>query len=482
MEARGQIPPDLPHANPTESYWQTPPHPLSMHRSTPTLPQKTDYLIIGSGITGTSIAHHLLSRLPTPDSTPDPNHPPITLLEARTLSSGATGRNGGHTKAASYRSFLHHEGQYGTEEAIKIARLEYAVIQSTHALARDLAIPCDSHPCQTVDIIYSATHLAQGKKAIARMREVLGEEDPVAKYEVFDAEEAREKFLVPGALGAFRYEAGSVSAYAFTAGLMERCLERSGGALNLQTETPVSDIVPATGDEGGWVVKTDRGSVLAKQVIVATNGYTARLLPQMQGLVVPLRGQITAQRPGLGLRSLQETYSFIYDDGYEYMITRPSSAKDEGLIVIGGGLGTLPGDGVMEFGNTSDEAMNSELSDYLTECTKRYYGKNWGDDDPKGRVSKEWSGIMGTSADGLPYVGPINDMKGVHICVSFNGHGMVMALKCAEAVVDMVIDGKAKDWFPSALIMEEERLSRQFQGRRNMKARPPGEAMFQKTQ
>ena len=475
MEDKARVPPGLPLANPSISYWQDPPSDIADLCSTPSLPSGTDYLIIGSGISGASIAHNLLKRQPSAS---------VVMLEARQASSGATGRNGGHTKAASYRSFLHHEQEYGIDEAVKIARLEYAVIRETHELALELEIDCSSHPCDTVDIIYSEAALRQGERAIARMREVMGAEDPAARYDMFSAEEAREKFLTPEALGAFRYEAGSVSAYRFTVGVLKACLAKG---MNLQTNTPALAISPASDAADGtprWVVDTPKGKVETGNVVVATNGYTAHLLPEMQGFIVPLRGQITAQRPALGLpqRGLDTTYSFIYENGYEYMITRPASTPDAGMIIIGGGLGTLPEEGVAEFGNTDDGNLNADLSAYLTGCTQRYYGKNWGRDNEQGRVAKEWSGIMGTSADGLPYVGGVEGKQGVWICASFNGHGMVLCLKCGEALVDDMTSGKTKAWFPSALKMEGKRLERQFKGRLNLKAQPPGEGLFEDLQ
>jgi glycine/D-amino acid oxidase-like deaminating enzyme len=78
----------------------------------------------------------------------------------------------------------------------------------------------------------------------------------------------------------------------------------------------------------------------ARKVILATNGYTAHLYPKLQGVIVPLRGFVTAQRPGKAMPAagLSNTYSFIYRDGYEYMIPRPPGTKFAGDIVIGGGL------------------------------------------------------------------------------------------------------------------------------------------------
>lgn len=90
MYARSQIPVSLPHPSPTPSYWQDPPSPLANHRTTPSLPGTVDTIIIGSGISGASIAHGLLTSPKKRGQDPDT----ILMLEARTACSGATGRNG----------------------------------------------------------------------------------------------------------------------------------------------------------------------------------------------------------------------------------------------------------------------------------------------------------------------------------------------------------------------------------------------------
>jgi glycine/D-amino acid oxidase-like deaminating enzyme len=383
---------------------------------------------------------------------------------------------GGHTKAASYRSFLDHEAEHGLEDAIKIARLEYANIKETHALARELDIDCASTPCDTVDIIYDAGNLAKGREAIARMQETMGADDPAAKYETLSAEEAKLKYHTPDALGAFVYEGGSISSYRFTIEMLKHCLEKG---VNLQTNTPVEAIKPADNFDPQaptWLAQTSRGNVQTANLVIATNGYTAHLLPQMQGIIVPLRGQITAQRPGSKLPGLDATYSFIYAHGYEYMITRPPGTPDAGTIIIGGGIRGLPNHGASEYGNTLDTHLNKDISTYLYDCTARCFGDDWGQDQKEGRIVKEWSGVMGTSADGLPYVGPMPEMPGVFMCASFNGHGMVMCLKSAQAIVDMIVDDGNVEWFPKALVVSAQRFEKKFQGRLDMRA--PGEAIF----
>jgi hypothetical protein len=61
LSARGSPVPD-----PTESYWQVPEHRIANLRTTAELPTDKifDYVIIGSGISGTATAYKLLNRNP----------------------------------------------------------------------------------------------------------------------------------------------------------------------------------------------------------------------------------------------------------------------------------------------------------------------------------------------------------------------------------------------------------------------------------
>jgi len=81
----------LPTPDSTASFWHTEPSPLLLgHRSTRNLPQKADVVIIGSGITGASVAHHLLNNDDENGSARDGLK--IVMLEAREACWGATGR------------------------------------------------------------------------------------------------------------------------------------------------------------------------------------------------------------------------------------------------------------------------------------------------------------------------------------------------------------------------------------------------------
>lgn len=303
------------------------------------------------------------------------------------------------------------------------------------------------------------------------MREAMPDDlEGAARYVFWEKEEARERFRVKGEdfVGAVSYEAGSLSAYRFVIGVLKLCL---GKGLELYTNTPATNL--EKGEDGLWVVETPRGVIRAKRVVLSTNAYTGYLWKGFQGAIVPMRGQITAHRPGQNMpkEGLGYTYSFIYSNGYEYMIPRPPGSKYANDIIIGGGLVIAANEGLEEFGTVDDTDVNPTISKYLTETTSRYFGDAWGDDHPDGRVRKEWSGIMGFSSDGFPYIGEVPGERELWVAASFQGHGMVLCWLCAEALAGMIMgeeDGLG-DWFPDAFRVTRERMEMPFGGRLHLK-------------
>ena len=120
--------PQLPRQNPTEAFWQLPPHPTISETQSPELRKTIDYAIIGSGVTGCSIAKNLLEHTSLP---PDAS---VTVFEARKLTSGATGRNGGALTSSAGYEFTNLTKHHGREEAIKIAQFFTRTLDKMHEL------------------------------------------------------------------------------------------------------------------------------------------------------------------------------------------------------------------------------------------------------------------------------------------------------------------------------------------------------------
>jgi glycine/D-amino acid oxidase-like deaminating enzyme len=431
------------------------------------------------------IAHYLLKSNPKAR---------IVMLEAREVCGGATGRNGGHTKAATYRSYMKHVQELGKAEALRIARLEYANIVETHRMAKEMEIKCENDLCHTVDVIYDKATFERGKTAIEALGADATEEEKkegnMAWYHVHENEDdVQEKFHIASTngnhvlehkeevAGLFEYQAGRIHAYRFTTGVLNKCTKQG---LVLCTNTPVHSILPSSQSSNttdpSWDIFTQYNTITARNVVLATNGYTPYLLKSLQGAIVPMRGQITAQRPGSGNKlacPLPTTYSFIYRTGYEYMIPRPLADGSQ-HIIIGGGLNRLPEAGASEYGTVDDSQLNPEVSTYLHGSLEGYFGaENWGANTEAAgseRIVQEWTGIMGATADGRPFVGEVPGSKGMWISAGFNGHGMVLCLKAAEALVEMIQGRGRPEWFPESFGITEERVRKaRFEGRTDMK-------------
>ena len=120
--------PCLPRAGPTTSLWQLPRHPRVSSIQSPQLLDESDYVVIGSGIAGCGAVKTLLES-------PASGRSAVTLLEARTLCSGATGRNGGQLTRVPPTLYPYMSEQFGTEQAKKVMKFTARGLDEMRALA-----------------------------------------------------------------------------------------------------------------------------------------------------------------------------------------------------------------------------------------------------------------------------------------------------------------------------------------------------------
>ncbi|KAI5855735.1 FAD dependent oxidoreductase-domain-containing protein [Tricharina praecox] len=534
--------PGLPHPTSTASFWHAPPSSfLHAHRTTPSLPSSVTTLIIGSGLAGSMLFHHLQSSLG-----PSSSSSSTLMLEARNTCWGATGRNGGHCKPMLYQSgdFIELCSAYGEGEALARIKFEQLNFELMREYIEGEGVDCEWVATPSADVFYEAEPLDRAKRNIDLLRKVAP--DVARRLRVVEGRrELRESLRTPTALGAVTFTAGKLSPYKLVSHILEKGVRTQW--LNLQTTTPATRVSRSAGNDGNrWAVETPRGTVLADRVVFATNAHTAHLLPAFKGWIYPVRAQMAALIPPKSLkdRPLTHTYGLVRHDRKTacYLIQRPVDEDGGGgELMLGGGrefeenhgVGmqdgsinpqvahglrtSIPGYFADETGyETDDFADTRELRKSFIEKFRRlrlggaaghdvwdaaeWLGVPEDEEDldlerwkpaparKECRAKTEWSGTMGFSRDGRPFVGKVpavgeedaerleiermDDTRGLWMLAGFEGHGMAFTSGSAKALATMIAaaadsrkNGTAAadseslyEWFPRTFEVTPARL------------------------
>lgn len=465
-----EIDPGLPVSNPTEAFWQSPPHRLANIQST-LLPSTADVVIIGSGITGCSAAKALLETS---------NHK-VVLLEARSISSGATGRNGGHLTSSAVEDYPMLVQQFGKPMAKKIARFTFRNVERVYEVSRSFgdSIQLASEARQVQGL---GTFLDDSINDQTDALALFEEENPdwKGRYRIIYAKDTSSEFeKLPNSTGALVGPAGAIWPYRLVTNVFDQLLKTHSDRFVIETSIPVLAITynDLSTTNHAYTLSTPRGSITAGRIIHCTNGHAGHLLPGLRnGALFPLRGTMSVQKRGDSFPNLgaSRSWSFHYHPRLNtstgavalglYYMTQNAHTGD---IFVGGENGSLP-----QLLTSDDSQLGPISSVTLKGILPELFGDSYGWAETEDeRVKSLWSGIMGFTADGVPLVGRVPESvssrlhsNGEWIAAGFNGYGMVNAWLCGEVVVDMMMSAHGEvtkavaEWFPEAYLVTEERL------------------------
>ncbi|KAJ5949778.1 hypothetical protein N7454_001362 [Penicillium verhagenii] len=443
--------PGLPRPNPTQSYWQKIPHELANAQS-PSLPTERDFAIIGSGITGLAVAKTLLEQHPAAT---------VTVLEARTLCSGATGRNGGQMAANVGEEYMHLAETHGPEMAEKIVSFTFRNLQRMQDLIKeyDAVETSEMQQLQKLRAFLTEDTFRDFKLSIARLEA----DHPSWKglYTIIDEDTLITKYGIHGAAGGALLPAGTVWPYRLVTKVFAALMKKYPDRLTIETNTPVQ----AVEHEANHV--TPITSVFPYIIRTPSWPTTRHLIPKLRGRVHPFKGTMTVQDPGNALPNQGKSFSW----GFHYPITYDPATKESGhgLYYLGQSVKTgyfyLGGENarIEEVVSADDSFVDKRSVTHLQSVLPQFFGKS---PTPPWKVVSSWSGIMGFSSDGLPLVGRLpsslteRNGEGEWIAAAFNGYGMANCLMSGEALVSKIL-GKSvgeSDWLPNAYGLSEKRL------------------------
>ena len=157
----------------------------------------------------------------------------------------------------------------------------------------------------------------------------------------------------------------------------------------------------------------------AGQVVVATDGYPSGLLGELEGLIVPTRGQMLATEP-VSERLFDLPHYGRH--GFDYWQQRP-----DGRILAGGFR-----DSALHEEFTTEETITAAIQGALESFVADLVGRPL-------RVDYRWAGLFGLVMDFLPVVGRVPGEEDVWVAGGYSGHGNVLGLLCGELVADAML-------------------------------------------
>ncbi len=340
-----------------------------------------DVCVIGGGLAGMTTALELAR-----------GGRDVIVLESAEVGFGASGRNGGFVGPAWSQRLDALIRKVGESQARRLYELSMEGVRIVSGNISDLAIP---------DL-----NLAKGKLSVARTPSrdaFLRRRDRLRnefnqQVEVWDTDKVRTVLKTPRYFEALHYpDDFQINPLAYLRGLASEA-ERLGGRVFERSGAKRLD----TG-VGCTKVVTQSGTVAAKQVVVATGGYTARLIRKLYHSYVPISTYImlTKARPDLIATAIETPFG----------VGDQRRAGDY-YRLVNGGTRILWG-GQITTRVSEPRRLAQMLLATMTETFPQLKGLE---------VDYAWSGIMAYARHLMPQIRQIEE--GVWSCTAFGGHGI----------------------------------------------------------
>ncbi|MFO1148027.1 MAG: FAD-binding oxidoreductase [Alsobacter sp.] len=366
-----------------------------------------DVAVVGGGFTGLSAARTLAM-----------GGAKVVVLEAGTVGSGASGRNGGHLNNGLAHSFLSAKAHLGRERAIALYRALDDSVDLIEQIVAEEGIACDFKRVGKLKLASKPAHF----EAIARNFEAVhGEVDPdTALLSRADLRDEVRSEAFHGAMLSRKSAVMHMGRYA--TGLAEAAARRGA---TLFEGAPVTTV---RNQPGGFVLETPRGSLRAREVILATGAYTTSAFGWFRRRIVPVGSFIVATRP------LTEA---------EVASALPRERTFVTSMNIGNYFRLSPDRRLIFGGRARFSAVSNQQSDARSGAILRQSLAALFPQLARVEIDYCWGGLVDMTKDRYPRAG--RNEEGLWYAMGYSGHGAQMSSYMGATLAQAILGGEDRN-------------------------------------
>ena len=366
---------------------------------------ETDIAIVGSGYTGLCAARILKK-----------NGASVTVLDRNTIGWGASSRNGGMATPGLKQGIQKIHKIYGEKLAHEFWKISVDAIDLIDEIVNEHSIDCDWERNGHASLATKPSHAPRLKEYGSWLEKEFGHyQKYIPKHQIRDEIGSNTYY------GALTDEiSGGLHPSKYVFGLASTV---SNLGVQLCENTAVTKI--EKNDSNNFKLITSKGDITAKKVIIATNGYTDRLVSKLKPLIFPVGSYIVVTEPLTNeLQNIINPKRRMYYDSKWFL-----------------NYFRLTPDGRMLWGGRNDLSTDLDLDDSAKRLSKELYAVF--PDLKDIPITHTWTGKLGITFDLMPHIGKTN---GIYYAFGYGGHGLSIATYLGTEI-GLILAGK-KDRSP----------------------------------
>jgi glycine/D-amino acid oxidase-like deaminating enzyme len=366
-------------------------------------PENVDVAVIGAGFTGLSAARTLAK-----------SGARVAVFDAETVGWGASSRNGGMVLTGLKLPATTLIARYGKEATARMYAASLASIDFVEQLVQQENIACDFARSGHLEVACKAKHFDDFRRSAEAIVGEFGHQQRLVPKDQLQSE-----------IGSAIYHGGLVDAASaglnparYVAGLA-RAAERASAAI---FEHARVEEIQREGARG-WKIATARGTLRARDVLVATSGYTTRVTPALQKKIIPIGSYIivTEILPDKLATELSPRNRMIYDSKnylYYYRLT------PDRRMLFGGRAAFFP--------ETASSIRRS--AEILRRGMLTVYPQL-----RNAKIDYVWGGTLDFAFDIMPHAGQLD---GLYFSLGYAGHGVAMSTYLGDKIAQSILQGR----------------------------------------